>query len=64
MGNLKAENVKINTCYGKREGKREIPSEKEQILRMINFNDRRQMERNFGNNEDRHKKREDSVGSH
>lgn len=31
MGILKAEKVKINTCYGKREGKRDIPSEKEDI---------------------------------
>lgn len=27
--NLKAENLKINTCYGKRERQRDIPSEKE-----------------------------------
>lgn len=37
VGNLKTENVKINRRYGKTEGKRDIPSEKEQILRMINF---------------------------
>lgn len=42
MRNLKTENVKIKTC-GRRE-KREVVSKKEKVFRIINFNDRRQMD--------------------